>query len=105
MEDGSWTRDLPADVQNCVMEDGWIRVDVRRRRHQRVSRSVRRLQLLDRGDVPAVDPCPRRIGLDSDRPCGDWRFCLRCAQADLLVEDALAADGAGNLRPPALPWW
>jgi hypothetical protein len=93
MEDGSWTRDLPA-VQNCVMEDGWIRVDVRRRRHQRVPRSVRRLQLLDRRDVPAVvDPCPRRVALDSDRPCGNWRFCLRCAQADLVVEDTLACCG------------
>jgi hypothetical protein len=23
---------------------------------------------------------PHRVGLDSDRLCGDWRFCLRCAQ-------------------------
>ena len=76
------------------MEDGWIRVDVRRRRHQRVPRSVRRLQLLDRRDVPAVvDPYPRRVALDSDRPCGNWRFCLRCAQADLVVEDTLACCG------------
>jgi hypothetical protein len=26
-------------------------------------------------------------------------------EAQSAFEDALAADGAGNLRPPALPWW